>query len=184
MGRGSGGGRQLAATRDAMPTALIALCCSATSSCARHTALSRRAHNHAEPSPGAPTESPTRLAQNLVDTALSPLAEASPELFLVEAPLEAPLACAAILGATWLACGLSLGLCSPASTRAGVAPAAYACIATWLASLALVGGSRLLTHTIGVAPPLAAAELNFYMGSLTALGGWRLLCAMLLPPGM
>ena len=119
-----------------------------------------------------------------MDTALTPLASASPELFAVETPLESPLASAAVLGATWPACGLALGLCSPATTRAGSAPAATACVATWLASLALVGGSRMLTHAIGAAPPLAATEVDFYGGSLTALGGWRLLCATLLPPDL
>ena len=122
--------------------------------------------------------------QSLVDDALSPLAAKSPELFTQADSLAAPIFQAAVLAATWATIGTALGCYQRRLTRPADSPglALLAAVPPWLGSCALLlGALALLRSQLGVGPGASQAELDFFLGSATVVGGWRFVVATALP---
>ena len=112
------------------------------------------------------------VVQGAVDTAFAPLAAARPELFT--AGIAEPYMQGVLLATAWVGCGLSFGLYDPKWTRGSTIEALGACIACWCSSSTLMLAIFTGLHAIGVGPGATQAVAEFYTGSLTALGGWRL----------
>lgn len=112
--------------------------------------------------------------QGVVDVVLSLMAESVPDAFSTTEALPAPVTQGALLALAWVAAALLLRLYDPQVTRGRAAEAVAACAATWLGSVALTESGLYALGGAGFGPgPLDAAELNFFTGSITVLGGWR-----------
>jgi len=112
--------------------------------------------------------------QGAVDVLLSPFAESAPDAFVSAERLPMPAVQGGLLALVWVAVALGLRAYNPELTRGRAPGALGACVATWLGSVALVEIGLFLLGQAGVGPgPLDIAEINFFTGSITVLGGWR-----------
>jgi hypothetical protein len=110
----------------------------------------------------------------MVDVALSPFAESLPDAFLTTQRLPMPALQGAVLALAWVLVGYAMRTYNPRLTRGDALAAATACLVTWLGSVFLVLGGLYVLGEAGAGPgPLDVAELSFYTGSITVLGGWR-----------
>lgn len=110
----------------------------------------------------------------MVDVALSPFADSVPDAFLNSQRLPMPALQGAVLALAWVLVGSAMRLYNPRLTRGDALAAATACLITWLGSVLLILGGLYLLSEAGAGPgALDVAELSFYSGSITVLGGWR-----------
>mgnify|MGYP003687053625 FL=1 len=112
--------------------------------------------------------------QGAVDVVLAPFAESVPDAFLSTERLPMPALQGSLLAVAWVAFALSLRLYHPSLTRGRAIDAGTACLYTWLGSVALSFAGLIVLQGLGAGPgPLDMAELSFFTGSITVLGGWR-----------
>eukprot|EP00320_Phaeocystis_rex_P020187 CAMPEP_0119080442 /NCGR_PEP_ID=MMETSP1178-20130426/112005_1 /TAXON_ID=33656 /ORGANISM="unid sp, Strain CCMP2000" /LENGTH=161 /DNA_ID=CAMNT_0007063043 /DNA_START=114 /DNA_END=599 /DNA_ORIENTATION=- len=120
--------------------------------------------------------------QGAIDNALTPLAVASPELFTNAEPLPAPLLQGVVLAVMWVLTCKLLGGYRTQVTRSRGTPVITSCLATWaLSSAAVLGAAWALQSQLGLGPGLREDEVSFVTGSLTVIGGWRLVVVSALP---
>ena len=120
--------------------------------------------------------------QGAIDNALTPLATTRPELFTNTDALPEPIIQGVLLAAVWVAACQLLGGYQTEVTRSGGTPVLTSCLLTWVVSSAvLLGAAWLLQSQFGLGPGLREDELSFVTGSLTVMGGWRLIVVAALP---
>ena len=97
--------------------------------------------------------------------------------------LPLPLLQAGELAVWWVLCALAIGAYDPRKTRGDVVTALTAAAQTWVFSCALLlGGLAFLRNVLDFGPGLMQIELDFFTGSLSVLGAWRLVAAQLPAP--
>ena len=116
--------------------------------------------------------------QAVVDVILAPFAAADPEMFTNDLPLEMPLAQGSLLALVWI--GLTYFSGGYKWSRSREFPQSLLSSAvTWIACSALLLGALALLASVGIGPGASQAEMDFFFGSLTVVGGWRLVYANL-----
>lgn len=123
--------------------------------------------------------------QGFVDTLLSPMAAASPELFTNDIPVDAPVPQASLIALLWIMAARLFGGSYDGGARSGTTlpSALLACVVPWCcSSFLLLGALAVLSAFGGLGPGASPGEIDFVMGSITVVGAWRALCSMYLPP--
>ena len=160
---------------------------------ARHCSIR---HRHAAPLSCADERPPPDvfvLAGDVASSLLYGAVESATDGWLVVAEgrdaatdpdvLPLPLLQAGELAVWWVLCGLLIGAYDPAKTRGDVVRALTAAAQTWVVSCALLlGGLAFLRNVLDFGPGLMQIELDFFTGSLSVLGAWRLVAAQLPAP--